>query len=1475
MRIYKYFIAMMMLLSWTTASHAISIKLDGTGGLTSGTDCHTGALYRFGTENSYNGQQLDLLVEVTGADNDYNNGTTYCTYVKDSTLATNLRDTDAGDNVAYEEYQLTLVKKGTTTPVEVDRLMLTGYDLDINAGGGTDTDDFYVAADGAYITSSSAVTHTSGLFYGSYTDKMKGWSVDNCNDSAATPDITCRASSIWINGNGQNKVSTVKVRVQNDNAYGEYTGDSYAYRLIQLSFQIEDFSNIFNGQKEYGDAPTSYGQAGGNLDGTIMLGYGLPADAESAYQNSSDASADDSDTAGGNYDDDDAVVLSGTGTTLSGQSLNAGDTLSLDIITYGSGYLQLWFDFNRDGDFLDAGEHVIDSQMITNTGESVDGITTNTNASSGVTTTHISFTIPSSAKSGNSFVRVRFSQGNSADEKDPTKDLSLKGEVEDYQVSITNAGSISGNVSNPASQGIADVSISIMTTGTGATIVNDINGNPLTTTTDTNGHYRFTNIPLGTYNITETDKAGYTSVNDIDGGNANEIAITVAASGTYTHQDFIDTLPTGAISGIVTLPDSTPIADAKIELRLSNGAPAVNNDGTPTTRITTDATGTFSFTNIPTGDYMLLEVDASGYISVSDNAGDDNAINNNTNDGFIPVTLTAGENDSDNIYIDKKSSGSVSGKVTDKFDNALENVTITIQNSAGNTVNDIEGNPLTTVTDVTGLYTFVKVPAGEYLIVESDKAGYTSIRDGDETPDSDTNANTDTNDNKIPLTLTDGKDDTQNNFIDEGYKSISGKVLVDTNGDERPEKSLENVTIKLSSCETNTFTSTITDSAGAFHFSNLIAGCYTLTEIDPEGYTSVKDSDGSNDNNITVALTDVDVVDRTFIDEPSVKVSGKVSADTDFDDMTDTVLENVTIKLLDTATGEIIETTQTDNHGDYSFSNLSPSAYTIQEVDPEGYASLSDVEGDNDNLIMITVSESDITGQDFIDQKRLSISGVVKVDIDGDNLVDEPLKNSTLIICQQSDPCDSDHNIASTLTDENGTYTFDNLGKGDYKIIEIDKEGYESLKDSDGANDNTIHVTLIGNGDVTGQDFDNQAVAPKFVILHKSVAKKQAHIGDFVPYSITVENVNDSYNYASLKIKDILPAGFKYEKGSAKLSTGTSKTALTATGTKVVEFGSFALAAKQKATITYLLKVGAAVAKGDHTNTASAIQNSEEVSNISKATVTIIADPFIDNSVVVGKVFEDHNGNGIQDKNERGIPGVRLATVEGMLIETDGYGRYHIADVKSGGYAGRGSNFIVKVDAATLPKGATFTTENPRVYRVTSGQLNVIDFGVKLPKAKHFSKERTLTKITMKKRLVEVEKSVKIGSIFFDSDQFCIRPNQVQSLCNIAKKIKKFKNGSIMIEGNTDARAPMWYNKKLAYKRAASVYKELKHQLGDQLIKQVDVIYDNCEKEVKFNPRYDWWGKPNIPRTKKECTEFGISIKECHRLLNAKKGGAL
>ncbi len=113
---------------------------------------------------------------------------------------------------------------------------------------------------------------------------------------------------------------------------------------------------------------------------------------------------------------------------------------------------------------------------------------------------------------------------------------------------------------------------------------------------------------------------------------------------------------------------------------------------------------------------------------------------------------------------------------------------------------------------------------------------------------------------------------------------------------------------------------------------------------------------------------------------------------------------------------------------------------------------------------------------------------------------------------------------------------------------------------------------------------------------------------------------------------------------------------------------------------------------------------------------TVQASPLVpltmsQSSTLVGKVFHDKNGNGFQDNGETGIAGVRLATVTGLLIETDGYGRFHLPNMGEGESQGWSRNFILKLDKASLPEGAKLTTENPRVIHGSIG-LNNISFGV-------------------------------------------------------------------------------------------------------------------------------------------------------------------
>lgn len=79
--------------------------------------------------------------------------------------------------------------------------------------------------------------------------------------------------------------------------------------------------------------------------------------------------------------------------------------------------------------------------------------------------------------------------------------------------------------------------------------------------------------------------------------------------------------------------------------------------------------------------------------------------------------------------------------------------------------------------------------------------------------------------------------------------------------------------------------------------------------------------------------------------------------------------------------------------------------------------------------------------------------------------------------------------------------------------------------------------------------------------------------------------------------------------------------------------------------------------------------------------------------------------------SEAGIPGVRLASPEGLVVLTDSYGRFHLEGIDAGARA-HGRNFVLKVDPVSLPPGARVTTANPLVRRLTGGLMVRFDFGV-------------------------------------------------------------------------------------------------------------------------------------------------------------------
>ncbi|MDR2100901.1 MAG: Ig-like domain-containing protein [Campylobacteraceae bacterium] len=230
-------------------------------------------------------------------------------------------------------------------------------------------------------------------------------------------------------------------------------------------------------------------------------------------------------------------------------------------------------------------------------------------------------------------------------------------------------------------------------------------------------------------------------------------------------------------------------------------------------------------------------------------------------------------------------------------------------------------------------------------------------------------------------------------------------------------------------------------------------------------------------------------------------------------------------------------------------------------------------------------------------------------------------------------------------------------------------------------------------------------------IIDFTPSSKKAHIGDLIRYTVKLQNNIDQESVFNLN--NLIPKGFSFVEGSIISSTANGTVNSTSISSSEFDAESLFIHKQGELIVVYTLRVGAGAKKGVHKSYAEAFKAGNSISNRAWVEVEITGDPMLDESLIFGTVYIDSNANGMQDKGEIGIPGVRIATAEGYVITTDQFGRYHLLNIL-GGEWGVGRNFIMKVDESSLPQGSTLTTANPLLRRLTPGLPVRFDFGVKL-----------------------------------------------------------------------------------------------------------------------------------------------------------------
>lgn len=435
----------------------------------------------------------------------------------------------------------------------------------------------------------------------------------------------------------------------------------------------------------------------------------------------------------------------------------------------------------------------------------------------------------------------------------------------------------------------------------------------------------------------------------------------------------------------------------------------------------------------------------------------------------------------------------------------------------------------------------------------------------------------------------------------------------------------------------------------------------------------------------------------------------------------------------------VVATTRTDGSGNYRFDGLlSGGGYSIQFRNPDN------------NVVYRVIRDVTLANNTVVTDQNLPLdpSGVVY-----DSITRAPVRNAVVsLLGANGSPlpvvCFLSATQQSQSTDSTGSYRFDIIpgasplcpaGETTYTIATSPPTGYSApssvLPAELGAFDPTglRAPVLIGtsssapaNGETVRwyQSFRLAQGDPDVIFNHipldpflsrsslvvtKTSIKRSANVGDLIPYTITVRN-SEAAQRGAVDVIDILPPGFKYVTGTASVNGIATEPQV---NDRELRWVRQIIPANGTVAYKLMAVVGAGVTTGDRVNTGVARNGPDgsEISNRGQAVISIVPSAVFDCSEVIGKVYDDLNGNGYQDQGEPGISGARLATVNGELVTTDEFGRYHIACAAVPD-AQIGSNFVLKLDERTIARGYAPTTDNPQSIRLTRGKVSELNFGV-------------------------------------------------------------------------------------------------------------------------------------------------------------------
>lgn len=653
--------------------------------------------------------------------------------------------------------------------------------------------------------------------------------------------------------------------------------------------------------------------------------------------------------------------------------------------------------------------------------------------------------------------------------------------------------------------------------------VTDASENPVAAVATNTGNYAFTNLVPGTYHVRfdfpadaqrsplNTGAAGTDSDVRLD---SNTTVDTVLVSGendvtwdagVFLHAGLGDTIWIDSNGNGIQ--DDAEVLDINVTVNLYYDG---NNSLVDTQTVSAGSNGTYSFINVDPDNYyveFVLPV-GSGYQFIAADAGSDDTVDSDVNGaGRTPMetissnefneTLDAGiyipARLGDRVWLDANANG-----IQDPNEHNVSDMNVTLYDDQGTEV-------ATTVTDIDGNYAFSGLVPGDYTVTFAltDNNGQDYIVTPqvgvqDDADNSDVNATG----GSSTITLSSGAN---NPNIDAGLYipvSLGDFVWSDANGnglqDDGVLSGIQDVNVTLYREDNGTITtigSQDTNITGGYLFTGLVPGNYYVHFEQPDHFRATVQNSGADDATDSDAdlVTGNTAVFELFSPDDNLTldagfyvlatISGHVSEDTNNDDTGDVNLQFVDLALVD-SNGTTIATTQTDINGSYIFIDVEPGTYTVVETQPSGLASVSENEGGADNdpgnntldniiSVVVGIGENDVNN-DFVEEAGVTIGDRVWNDENGDGIQD-PTETNTVgldgIVVNLYNILDV--LIATTTTDFNGEYLFEDYPEDTY-YIDFDlatlPAHYGVTQQDQGSDDTNDSDVVIATG-VTGSEY--------------------------------------------------------------------------------------------------------------------------------------------------------------------------------------------------------------------------------------------------------------------------------------------------------------------------------------------------------------------------------------------------------------------